>query len=75
VTVVRVWFRKGGASDGLWWEAEFRGETWGCSDVEFRCPARTQWERDEQRPRSEQRHFIEATASRVEWDGARLVLE
>ncbi len=72
--IARVWFRKAGASDGWWWTAELDGTEWNCADVEFRVPTRTAWERDEARPRDEQRHFIEATASRADWQGARLVL-
>ena len=72
--IVRVWFRKGGASDGRWWTAEIDGEAWHCSDVVFGVPTRTAWERDESKPRSEQRHFIEAEAAAFHWDEATLVL-
>jgi hypothetical protein len=72
--IARVWFRKGGASDGFWWESEVGGAKWLCADVEFRVPSRTEWERDPDKPRGEQRHFIEAEATDFHWDGPRLVL-
>ncbi len=73
--IARVWFRKSGASDGLWWTAEIDGEEWACANIEFRTPARTEWERDADRARAEQRHYIEATIAGFRWDGPNLVLE
>lgn len=72
--IVRVWFRKGGASDGRWWQASIDGDEWLCSEVELRVPSTTGWEADSSKPREEQRHFIEAHPSGFHWDGAKLVL-
>ena len=72
--IARVWFRKSGADDGLWWHADIDGSEWFCSEVEFRVPTRTSWEKRDDRPRLEQRHFIEAWIDGFHWDGARLVL-
>lgn len=70
----RVWFRKGGASDGLWWHAEIDGAEWLCSDVQFNGPSRTAWEQDPAKPRAEQQHFIEAEIVGFSWTGPALVL-
>jgi hypothetical protein len=72
--IVRVWFRKGGADDGLWWSAEIDGVEWACASVEFAAPCSTGWEDLADRPRAEQRHFIQTTAAGFRWDGHRLVL-
>lgn len=72
--IVRVWFRKGGASDGLWWTAEIDGVEWACAAVEFAAPCSTGWEQLRDRPREEQRHFIQAHVSCHRWEGPRLIL-
>ncbi|HEX5076796.1 MAG TPA: hypothetical protein VFW03_26550 [Gemmatimonadaceae bacterium] len=72
--IVRVWFRKGGASDGRWWTAQLDGEEWHCAAVSFLVAAKTGWESDASRPRAEQRHFIEASATRATWDGPNLIV-
>ncbi len=69
---MRVWFRRSGHADGLWWSLECEGVELSASAVVGSCQFTTEATPGPttKTPLSERRHVLSFDCERVEWLGS-----